>query len=128
MSKTVLVTGASSGIGRAAAIAFAQRGDNVVLGGRSPSKLDAVVREMRRPDQARAVAGDIGEIETASRLVAAAVEAFGGLDVLVNSAGGFTVKPFVDFSAEDIDRLLATNLKGTFLVTQAAVRQMKKQG
>ncbi len=128
MSKTVLVTGASSGIGRAAAIAFAQRGDNLILGGRSASKLDTVVREIGRPNQAQAVAGDIGEIETASRLVAAAVDAFGGLDVLVNSAGGFVVKPFVDFSSEDIDQLLATNLKGTFLVTQAAVRQMKKQG
>ena len=128
MSKTVLVTGASSGIGRAAAIAFAQRGDNVVLGGRSAPKLDAVMREIGVPHRVRAVAADIGEVETASRLVAAAVDAFGGLDVLVNSAGGFAVKPFVDFSSEEIDRLFATNLKGTFLVTQAAVRRMKTQG
>jgi NAD(P)-dependent dehydrogenase (short-subunit alcohol dehydrogenase family) len=128
MSKTVLVTGASSGIGRAAAVAFAQRGDNVILGGRSASKLDAVVREIGRPTQTRVVAGDIGEIETAVRLVTAAVDGFGGLDVLVNSAGAFAVKPFVEFSADDIDGLLATNLKGTFLVMQAAVRAMKKQG
>jgi NAD(P)-dependent dehydrogenase (short-subunit alcohol dehydrogenase family) len=128
MSKTVLVTGASSGIGRAAAFAFAQRGDNVILGGRSASKLDAVVREIGRPMQTRVVAGDIGEVDTAARLVTAAVDGFGGLDVLVNSAGAFVVKPFVEFSAEDIDGLLATNLKGTFLVTQAAVRAMKRQG
>jgi NAD(P)-dependent dehydrogenase (short-subunit alcohol dehydrogenase family) len=128
MSKTVLMTGASSGIGRAAAIAFGHRGDNVVLGGRSAPQLEAVVREIGRPERALAVGGDISEIETAGRLVAAAVDAFGGLDVLVNSAGGFAVKPFVDFSAEDIDQLVATNLKGTFLVTQAAVRQMKTQG
>lgn len=128
MSKTVLVTGASSGIGRAAAIAFARRGDNVILGGRNASRLDGVVREIGRPPQVRAVPGDISEIDTAGRLVAAAVDTFGGLDVLVNSAGNFAVKPFVDFSAEEIDQLLATNLKGTFLVTQAAVRQMKAQG
>ena len=128
MSKTVLVTGASSGIGRAAAIAFAERGDNIVLGGRSAAKLDEVIREIGDPRRTRAVAGDVGAPDTAARLVTAAVDAFHGLDVLVNSAGGFSVKPFVEFSAEDLDELLATNLKGTFLVTQAAVRQMKLQG
>ncbi len=128
MSKSVLVTGASSGIGRAAAIAFAHRGDNVVLGGRNASRLDAVLCEIGRPKQVRAVAGDIGEIDTAARLVASALDGFGGLDVLVNSAGSFAVKSFVDFSSEDIDQLLATNLKGTFLVTQAVVREMKRQG
>lgn len=128
MSKTVLVTGASSGIGRAAAIAFAQRGDKVVLGGRSAARLDDVIREIGDSRRTRAVAGDLGASDTAARLVTAAVDAFGGLDVLVNSAGGFSVKPFVEFSAEDLDELLATNLKGTFLVTQAAVRQMKLQG
>ena len=128
MNKTVLVTGASSGIGRAAAIAFASRGDNVILGGRDASKLDAVTREIGTSKRIRAVSGDIGETGTATRLVAEAVDAFGSVDVLVNSAGAFAVKSFVDFSAADIDELLATNLKGTFLVTQAAVRQMKVQG
>lgn len=128
MNKTVLVTGASSGIGRAAAVAFAQRGDNVVLGGRDAPKLDAALREIDRPEQTSAVVGDIGDVGTAQRLVAAAVDRFGGVDVLVNSAGAFAVKSFVDFSADDIDQLLATNLKGTFLVTQAAVRAMKRQG
>jgi NAD(P)-dependent dehydrogenase (short-subunit alcohol dehydrogenase family) len=128
MSKTVLVTGASSGIGRAAAIAFASRGDNVILAGRDASKLDAVTREIGAAKHTRAVSGDIGESGTAERLVATAVDSFGGVDVLVNSAGNFAVKPFVDFSPADIDQLLATNLKGTFLVTQAAVRRMKAQG
>lgn len=128
MSKTILVTGASSGIGRAAAIAFAERGDNVVLAGRDVSRLDAVIREIGTKQRVRAVSGDIGESGTATRLVAAAVDGFGGIDVLVNSAGAFAVKSFVDFSTTDIDQLLATNLKGTFLVTQAAVRQMKAQG
>jgi NAD(P)-dependent dehydrogenase (short-subunit alcohol dehydrogenase family) len=127
MSKTVLVTGASSGIGRAAAIAFARRDDNVILGGRDASKLEAVVREIGNPKQVRTVAGDIGATETAAHLVSAAVDTFGGVDVLVNSAGGFAVKSFVDFTAGEIDHLLATNLKGTFLVTQAAVRQMQLQ-
>lgn len=128
MTRTVLVTGASSGIGRAAAEAFAARGDNVVLNAQNESKLDAVVRAIGRPAQLRVVAGDIGLLATSEQMVAAAVKAFGGVDVLVNNAGIFAAKPLLDHAEVELDGLVHTNLKGSYFAAQCAVRQMRVQG
>ncbi|MGO4612767.1 SDR family NAD(P)-dependent oxidoreductase [Nocardia sp. 2YAB30] len=113
MAKTIIVTGSSSGIGRDIARAFVERGDNVVLNGRDESKLADVATGLGVPDRVVTVAGDIGAPTTGTALVRAAVERFGGVDVLVNNAGIFGAKPFVDVTEQDLDSYLNGNLKGT---------------
>ncbi|WP_069160091.1 SDR family NAD(P)-dependent oxidoreductase [Nocardia altamirensis] len=127
MTKTVIVTGSSSGIGRDIARAFVARGDNVVVNGRDADKLAEVAAELGALAQVATFAGDIGSPATGSALVQAAVERFGGVDVLVNNAGIFGAKPFVDVTEADLDSYLGGNLKGTYFTTQAVVRQLQRQ-
>lgn len=129
-SRTVIVTGASSGIGFAIARSFLQRGDNVVGNARTIKRLDTALARLGKPDNFLAVAGDVGDPGTAKKIVAEAVARFGQVDVLVNNAGIFNAKPFTEYSIEDVDALVGTNLKGFFFVTQEAVRHMtvRKQG
>ncbi|MFE6925727.1 SDR family NAD(P)-dependent oxidoreductase [Nocardia sp. NPDC057663] len=126
--KTVIVTGASSGIGRDIARAFVARGDAVVLGGRDADKLAAVAAELAAPDRVATVVGDIGSPATGSAYVRAALDRFGRVDALVNSAGVFGATPFVDVTEAELDRYLGGNLKGTYFTTQAVVRQLLAQG
>ncbi|MGY1942181.1 SDR family NAD(P)-dependent oxidoreductase [Nocardia asiatica] len=128
MTKTVIVTGSSSGIGRDIARAFVTRGDNVVLNGRDADKLTRVAAELDAPEQVATVAGDIGATATGATLVEVAVERFGGVDVLVNNAGVFGAKPFVEVTERDLDGYLNGNLKGTYFTTQAVVRRFLTQG
>lgn len=127
-SKTVIVTGSSSGIGRDIAQAFLERGANVVLNGRDPEKLAAVAAEFDSPERVALVAGNIGLKSTGERLTRTAVERFGGVDTLVNNAGTFAPKPFLDVTEEELDGYLNGNLRGTYLTTQAVVRRMRQQG
>ncbi len=127
-TNTVLITGGSSGIGLDAARGFLERGSNVVLNGRDKDKLAKAVKRLAGDGRVAAVAGDIGEKETGVELVATAVDRFGSVDVLVNNAGIFGMKPFLESTEEELDQYIHINLKGTFFVTQSAVRQMKKQG
>lgn len=126
--KTVIVTGGSSGIGRDVARAFVARGDRVVLGGRDPDKLAAVATELGAPDRVATVAGDIGSPTTGAAYVRTALDRFGRVDGLINSAGVFGATPFVDVTEAELDRYLGGNLKGTYLTTQAVVRQLLAQG
>ncbi|WP_040780305.1 SDR family NAD(P)-dependent oxidoreductase [Nocardia pneumoniae] len=128
MAKTVIVTGSSSGIGRDIARAFLERGDNVVLNGRDTAKLSRVAAALGTPDRVATVVGDIGDPATGTALVRVAVERFDGVDVLVNNAGVFGAKPFVDVTEADLDGYLDGNLKGTYFTTQAVVRQLLAQG
>lgn len=127
-NKTVIVTGSSSGIGRDIARAFVERGDNVVLHGRDADKLAVVATELGAPGRTAQVVGDIGDAATGSALVRTAVERFGRIDTLVNNAGIFGAKPFTEVTADDLDRYLNGNLKGTYFTTQAVVRQLRAQG
>ncbi len=129
-SKTVIVTGASSGLGFAIAQAFLQRGDKVVGNARTLERLQAAAARFDAADNFHPVAGDIADPATARRIVSEAIGRFGQVDVLVNNAGIFNAKPFTEYSAQDLDALVATNLKGFFFVTQEAVRHMtaRKQG
>jgi NAD(P)-dependent dehydrogenase (short-subunit alcohol dehydrogenase family) len=118
--KVVIVTGASQGIGAGLVRAYRDRGYRVVANSRSiVPGADADVL---------AVAGDIGEPQTAERIVSTALERFGRLDTLVNNAGVFLSKPFIEFTTDDYARNMAVNVAGFFHVTQRAAAAMLKQG
>ena len=118
--KTVIITGASQGIGAALVKAYRDRNYRVVATSRSikPSTDSDLLT----------VPGDIGEAATAERVVAAALDRFGRIDTLVNNAGIFIAKPFTEYTAEDFNRLVATNLAGFFYIAQRATAEMAKQG
>ena len=122
-AKTVVVTGASQGIGAAVASLFLDHGYNVVGNSRHISTRN----ELRRAENLALVDGDIGQVATAERVVETAVQRFGAIDALVNNAGIFLTKPFTEFTAEDFRRLTATNLDGFIYVTQFVIKQMLAQ-
>lgn len=126
-TKTVIITGASSGIGFAIARAYLQRGDNVVANARTLERLQAAAGQLGQPANLLLVPGDVAEPATAQRLVAAAVERFGQVDVLVNNAGIFTARPFTEYTPEDVQALVDTNLKGFFFTSQAAAAHMRER-
>ncbi len=125
---TVLITGASSGIGLDVARGFLGKGSHVVLNARDLAKLTAAANALGDASRIAVVQGDIGDKATGENMVKVAVERFGSVDVLVNNAGIFGLKPFLENTEEDLDRYIHINLKGTYFVTQAAVRHMQKQG
>ena len=121
--KTVIVTGASQGIGAAVVQAFLDRGYNVVATSRSVSKAGFA----SSPNLAL-VDGDIGQPATAERVAQTAISKFGSIDHLVNNAGIFSAKPFTDYTADEFRGLVSTNLEGFIFITQLAVKQMLSQG
>src|SRR5215472_9898341 len=123
-SDRVIITGASSGIGLDLARRFVAEGSSVVINGRDREKLERARRSLGQERRVVAVAGDVSEAATARAVATAARERFGGVDVLINNAGIFGVKPFLENTVEDLERFFTTNVKGTFLVTQAVVPLM----
>lgn len=126
--RTVIITGASSGLGFALAQAFLERGDNVVGNARTQGRLDEAATRLGNPAGFLGVAGDIAAPATAQRLFDRALEAFGRVDILVNNAGIFIPKPVADYTEADVDALVGTNLKGFFYPSQVAARVMAGQG
>jgi NAD(P)-dependent dehydrogenase (short-subunit alcohol dehydrogenase family) len=124
----VVITGAGSGIGFAIARRFLDEGASVVLNGRDEEKLARAAAALGKPDRVALVPGHAGAPDTGRRLLDAARERFGGVDVLVNNAGIFGVKPFLESTEADLDRFYATNVKGTWLVTQAVVPALIEAG
>ncbi|MDZ5453048.1 SDR family oxidoreductase [Labrys sp. ZIDIC5] len=122
-NKVVIVTGASQGIGAGLANTFLDRGYAVVATSRRVSETD----EIGASDRLARVDGDIADPATAERVVETALARFGRIDALVNNAGIFFTKPFVDYTLEDYRRLAATNVEGFLHLTQAVVRQMLAQ-
>lgn len=122
--KTVVITGASSGIGLELARAYLEDGCNVVGNARTVERLRVAHRELGSPGNFALVAGDIGRAETAAKIFETAVARFGHVDVLVNNAGIFAVKPFTEYSDEDLSALVGTNLNGFVYATQQAIRHM----
>ncbi len=125
---TVLVTGASSGLGYEITKAFLRKGSNVVLNSSNEKKLHEAADKLDNVSKVALVAGDIGLKETSQEMVRLAVERFGGVNVLVNNAGLFSPKPFLDVDEDNLDKFLNINLKGTYFASQAAIAQMLKQG
>ena len=124
--KVAVVTGAAQGIGRAVAERFAAEGARVVVSDVNDALGQAAAKAIGRG--AVYVHCDTGSKGDADALIAAAVKAFGRVDVLVNNAGIVHAAEFLDLKEEDFDRVLRVNLKGYFLCGQAAARQMVRQG
>jgi len=119
--KKAIITGASHGIGAGLVEAFLKQGYNVVA-----TALDATGSLTASPSLV-VIDGDIGRQETAAKVVEAAIDNFGTIDVLVNNAGIYRTKPFTDFTTEDFSALVSTNLLGFLYITQLTVKQMLKQ-
>lgn len=129
----VVVTGASSGLGLDIARRFLAEGARVIMSGRDGAKLareaEALTVALKLPrDRVFAVPGDLGDPGTAKRLAEVARGKLGGLDVVVNSGGVFAAKPFLETTVEELDAIYRTNLRGTFLVTQALVPLLIEAG
>ena len=121
--KTVIITGASQGIGAGLVEAFLVRGYDVVGTARNATKS----KELPASDHLALIDGDIGQFETAQKIAELAVKKFGSIDAVVANAGIFLVKPFIEYTPEDFAALVATNLAGFIHVTQLAVKQMLAQ-
>lgn len=127
--KVAIVTGGSSGIGKEVALRLLAAGASVVIGGRDAGKLAQAADELDQShERIRTSAGDISVPATAQALVDTAISAFGGVDILINNAGVFQPKPFLDVTAEEYDWFLDTILKGKFFMAQAAARAMLMRG
>jgi NAD(P)-dependent dehydrogenase (short-subunit alcohol dehydrogenase family) len=116
----VVITGASQGIGAALVAAYADAGYRVVANSRS-------IAASTKPNVVN-IAGDIGDPQTAVRIMKEGVDAFGRLDTLVNNAGIFIAKPFSQYTQSDYDAVVSTNLTGFFHITQQALVVMEAQG
>lgn len=127
--KVAIVTGGGSGIGKEVAIRLVQEGANVVIGGRDENKLQKAAHEIDPTgEKVRYFAGDIADPKTAKNLVKVASETFGGVDILINNAGVFNPKSFLDITETEYDWFLDTILKGKFFMAQAAAKAMQQRG
>ena len=127
--KVAVVTGAARGIGAACARRFAAEGAAVVIGDILEEQGEATAQSIRDTGAtATFVACDTGEGPQARALIEQTISRHGRIDVLVNNAGIFTIADFLDVTEEDFDRVLRVNLRGYFLVGQAAARAMVEAG
>jgi NAD(P)-dependent dehydrogenase (short-subunit alcohol dehydrogenase family) len=125
MSKTWLVTGSASGLGRDIAEAVLASGDRLIATARDPRRLDDLVKKYG--DQVRTAALDVADESAAQAAVQVAVTAFGRLDVVVNNAGYGDIAPFEQLSSERFKAVVDTNFYGVVNVTRAAIPIMRKQ-
>lgn len=126
-NKTVIITGASTGIGKAIAAYFIDRESNVVVNSSNEKNLQKAFKEWGSPSNAVYFAGDIANPNTGKKLVQLAKETFNSVDVLINNAGVFAPKPFLDVQEDDLEFYWKVNLKGTYFTSQAAISEMLKQ-
>jgi NAD(P)-dependent dehydrogenase (short-subunit alcohol dehydrogenase family) len=127
--KTAVVTGATSGIGRAIAEAFAREGARVVVVGRDERRGNEVVTGIERDGgTARFIRADLSRREEAERLAAEATGTYGGVDVLVNNAGTFAFAPTAVTDEASFDAMMDTNVKGPFFLTAALAPAMAERG
>jgi NAD(P)-dependent dehydrogenase (short-subunit alcohol dehydrogenase family) len=123
-TQTAVITGASSGIGLGLTKGFLDAGFNVVANSRRITAAKTLIPS----DHLELVDGDVAEASTARELIRRAEQRFGKVDVLINNAGIFVPKSFVEYTPEEFQRVVGTNLNGFFYATQEAVRHMAKHG
>ena|SRR5712692_539366 len=126
--RRVLISGGSSGIGLATAERFLQEESRVFIAGLDAGEVDEVVTRLLPRGQIAGVAGDVSDEADVARIVGAAREALGGLDILINNAGTSRRCAFLDITPGEWDRIIAVNLRGMFLVAQAVSRLLQEQG
>ena len=126
--KTALITGASRGIGRAIAEAFAREGADLFLSATARANLADVEAQVAAGRRVAVGEADVADEADVEALFAAAVEAFGRIDIVVNNAGVYIGKPLVDYTAAEFDRVMRVNAYGTFHVMQRALRHMQTLG
>ena len=128
-NKVAIITGGGSGIGKEVAKQLVTAGASVVIGGRDAAKLVQAAQEIDASgSHVRTLAADIAQLSTAQALVDLAINEFGGLDILINNAGVFNPKPFLEVSPTEYDWFLDTILKGKFFMAQAAAKAMQQRG
>ena len=126
--KAAIVTGAGQGIGREIALTFAREGADVVVNDISTSKIEKVAEEIKALGRkAIPVQGDVSKPDDVKRIVAAAIDNFGKIDILVNNAATRRSVGLLEMTEEDWDIVMAVNLKGVFLCTQAVAKHMMEQ-
>jgi NADP-dependent 3-hydroxy acid dehydrogenase YdfG len=126
--KVVVITGASSGLGEAAARLLSAEGASVVLGARRVDRLKSLVDQLNRSGgKARAVVTDVTDREQVKRLVDEAVQTFGRIDVMINNAGIMPRAPLERLTIDDWDRTIDVNIKGVLYGVAAALPHMKQQ-
>jgi len=121
--QTAIVTGASSGMGLGITRALLEKGYRVVGSSRTISKS----KELKASEDLVLVDGDIGQKDSAVKVADAAIRHFGRIDLLVNNAGIYMPKPFTEYTPEDFEMMIGTNVAGYFFITQQVVTQMRKQ-
>ncbi|MBT2243532.1 2-dehydro-3-deoxy-D-gluconate 5-dehydrogenase KduD [Sphingobium sp. BHU LFT2] len=125
--KVAIVTGANTGIGQAIALSLAAAGADIAAVGRTPAE-ETVEKVRALGRKAEIVSADLSSIEPVQRVVDETIAKLGGLDILINNAGIIRRADSVDFTEEDWDTVIDTNLKSTFFLAQAAGRHMLAQG
>ncbi|XXY44192.1 SDR family oxidoreductase [Sorangium sp. So ce269] len=127
--KIALITGASRGIGRASALALSREGAVVVGVARTAADLDALERELRAAGgRGLMIEADVTRSASVAACVERAVRELGRIDILVNNAGVGGYRPFLEWSEDDYDRIMATNMKGTWLFCREVIPHMRRQG
>lgn len=127
--KVALITGGGTGIGRAIAVAFAREGASVAVAGRRLEKVKEVAAEIDKQGiPALPLVCDVTRAKDADHAVAETARKFGKVNVLVNNAGTLSVSTVATISEEDWDRVVAVNLKGSFLMSRAALKEFRKAG
>ena len=124
--QTVVVTGGTKGIGKAIALGFGQCGANVVVAGRHEDECVAVAQEVTEAGgHGKGIRTDVRKIDEIDALIAGTVEAFGGVDVLINCAGVALRKKILDLDVKDYDMVMETNLRSVLFAAKAAAAVMK---
>ena len=127
--KTALITGASRGIGRAIALAFAAQGANLFLTATNLEKLEETRQLLEvESDDVRCYAADVRDPDSVEALFSTAVDWRGGLDIVMNNAGIYIGKPFVNYDLSDLDQVMKVNVYAVFQLMQLAIRHMLEQG